>query len=324
MNKNENKYLNLLESISKEGSIKEDRTGTGTISVFGTQTKYDLRDGFPILTTKRVPFGLILSELIWFLNGDTNIEFLLQNNNHIWDEWCFEKWLKDWDFIQDTGDRQFYDLYKKHGLNYRFENEEFMEHYNEYLVLILGLVKDDRYGYYSQKFGNLGPIYGHQWRNIPKNDQIRDLIYGIKNNPDSRRHIVSSWNVENVDRMALPPCHTLFQCYVDGEYLDLQLYQRSADMFLGVPFNITSYSLLLTMLAKECGLKPRFFIHSTGDTHIYSNHCAQVSLQLFREPFEPIAEVEIDDDFNILEPEISKVRIKNYKSQAAIKAPVAI
>lgn len=221
-------YLDLLNRILSEGTRKEDRTGTGTISVFGHQMRFNLEEGFPLLTTKKLHLKSIIYELLWFLQGNTNVKYLQDHGVRIWNEWADEN-------------------------------------------------------------GELGPVYGHQWRSWPDYnggviDQISNVVEQIKKNPDSRRLIVSAWNVAEVDSMALPPCHTLFQFYVADGKLSLQLYQRSADTFLGVPFNIASYALLLQMMAQVAGLKPGEFVHTTGDTHVYTNHLEQVQLQLTRTP----------------------------------------
>lgn len=221
-------YLDLCRRVLEEGTFKEDRTGTGTLSVFGHQMRYNLADGFPMLTTKKLHLKSIIYELLWFLQGDTNVKYLQEHGVRIWNEWADEN-------------------------------------------------------------GDLGPVYGHQWRSWPDYDggtidQIQIILDQIQNNPDSRRMIVSAWNVAEVNKMALPPCHSLFQFYVADGKLSLQLYQRSADIFLGVPFNIASYSLLLLMVAQVCGLQPGEFIHTLGDAHIYKNHLDQVKLQLTREP----------------------------------------
>ncbi|MBQ7388275.1 MAG: thymidylate synthase [Paludibacteraceae bacterium] len=221
-------YLDLLDYVLKNGTTKEDRTGTGTISVFGYQMRFDLSNGFPLLTTKKLHLKSIIHELLWFLNGDTNVKYLQENGVRIWNEWADEN-------------------------------------------------------------GELGPVYGHQWRSWPDYngnsiDQISNVINQIKNNPDSRRLIVSAWNVAEVENMALPPCHTLFQFYVSNGKLSLQLYQRSADIFLGVPFNIASYALLLMMVAQVTDLQVGEFIHTLGDAHIYKNHLEQVHEQLSRQP----------------------------------------
>ena len=221
-------YLDLLQRIVNEGTRKEDRTGTGTLSVFGHQMRFNLEEGFPLLTTKKLHLKSIIHELLWFLKGDTNVKYLHENGVRIWNEWADEN-------------------------------------------------------------GELGPVYGHQWRSWPNYngghiDQIQDIVNALKNNPDSRRMIVSAWNVAEVDQMALPPCHCLFQFYVANGKLSLQLYQRSADTFLGVPFNIASYALLTMMMAQVSGLKPGDFIHTTGDTHLYLNHLEQAKEQLKRTP----------------------------------------
>ena len=214
-------YLDLLQRIVNEGTRKEDRTGTGTLSVFGHQMRFNLEEGFPLLTTKKLHLKSIIHELLWFLKGDTNVKYLQENGVRIWNEWADEN-------------------------------------------------------------GELGPVYGHQWRSGP--NQIKDIVNALKNNPNSRRMIVSAWNVAEVDQMALPPCHCLFQFYVANGKLSLQLYQRSADTFLGVPFNIASYALLTMMMAQVSGLKPGDFIHTTGDTHLYLNHLEQAKEQLKRTP----------------------------------------
>ena len=222
-------YLELLDHVLKNGTRKSDRTGTGTISVFGYQMRFNLEEGFPLMTTKKLHLKSILHELLWFISGDTNIKYLNNNGVNIWNEW-------------------------------------------------------------ADKDGNLGPVYGYQWRSWPagdgrKIDQLNDVIASIKKSPDSRRHIVSAWNAGEIDRMALPPCHILFQYYVAEGKLSCQLYQRSCDIFIGIPFNIASYSLLTLMTAQATGLKPGEFIHTLGDAHIYLNHIDQVRLQLTREPF---------------------------------------
>lgn len=261
-------YQELLVKILKEGTIKEDRTGTGTISIFGTQTRYDLRNSFPLLTTKKVHLKSVIHELLWFISGDTNIKYLKENQVRIWDEWADER-------------------------------------------------------------GDLGPVYGHQWRSWPgadgkTHDQLQKVIEEIKVNPDSRRIIVNAWNVAEIEKMALPPCHTMFQFYVANGELSCQLYQRSADVFLGVPFNIASYSLLTMMIAQVTGLKPGDFIHTTGDTHIYSNHLSQVKTQLQREPKElPVIKINPDVK-SIYDFKYEDFEILNYEPYPAIKAPVAV
>lgn len=261
-------YHDLLQHILDKGTKKEDRTGTGTTSVFGYQMRFDLSEGFPCLTTKKLHLRSIIHELLWFLQGDTNIKYLKDNNVSIWDEWADEN-------------------------------------------------------------GNLGPVYGHQWRSWPDGkggtiDQITKLVEQIKKNPDSRRLIVSAWNVADVDNMALPPCHTLFQFYVADGKLSCQLYQRSADTFLGVPFNIASYALLTMMMAQVCNLEPGDFVHTFGDAHLYSNHIEQAELQLSRDlrPL-PIMKInpEVKDIFGF---KYEDFELLNYDPHPHIKAAVAV
>ena len=261
-------YLKLLEHVKLNGQIKEDRTGTGTLSVFGYQMRFNLNDGFPLLTTKKVHLKSVIYELLWFLSGDTNIKYLKDNNISIWDEWADEN-------------------------------------------------------------GNLGPVYGHQWRSWPTSegkeiDQISNLITQIKKNPDSRRLIVSAWNVGEISKMKLPPCHCFFQFYVADGRLSCQLYQRSADIFLGVPFNIASYALLTQMIAHVCDLKYGEFIHTLGDAHIYMNHIDQVNEQLSRKP-KKLPKIKINpsvkDIFNFKYEDFS---LEEYDPYPLIKAPVAV
>lgn len=261
-------YLDLLDRILTEGVKKEDRTGTGTISVFGNQMRFNLEDGYPLLTTKKLHLKSIIYELLWFLRGDTNIKYLKDHGVSIWDEWADEN-------------------------------------------------------------GELGPVYGHQWRSWPDEnggtiDQIQNVVNQIKNNPDSRRMIVSAWNVAEVERMALPPCHTMFQFYVANGRLSLQLYQRSADTFLGVPFNIASYALLLQMMAQVTGLKAGDFIHTTGDTHLYLNHIEQAKLQLTRTP-RPLPRMIINPDVkDIFDFKYEDFQLEGYEPWPHIKAAVSV
>ena len=261
-------YLDLLDRILTEGVKKEDRTGTGTISVFGNQMRFNLEDGFPLLTTKKLHLKSIIYELLWFLRGDTNIKYLKDHGVSIWDEWADEN-------------------------------------------------------------GELGPVYGHQWRSWPDEnggtiDQIQNVVNQIKNNPDSHRMIVSAWNVAEVERMALPPCHTMFQFYVANGRLSLQLYQRSADTFLGVPFNIASYALLLQMMAQVTGLKAGDFIHTTGDTHLYLNHLEQAKLQLTRTP-RPLPRMIINPDVkDIFDFKYEDFQLEGYDPWPHIKAAVSV
>ena len=261
-------YLNLLQRILDEGAVKTDRTGTGTKSIFGHQMRFDLKDGFPLLTTKKLHLRSIIHELLWFLRGDTNIQYLHDNMVTIWDEWADEN-------------------------------------------------------------GDLGPVYGHQWRSWPDYDggtidQIANVVDLIKHHPDSRRMIVSAWNVAEVDKMALPPCHTLFQFYVADGRLSLQLYQRSADTFLGVPFNIASYALLLQMMAQVTGLEAGEFIHTTGDTHLYLNHLEQARLQLTREP-RPLPRMALNPDVkDLFGFRYEDFQLEGYDPWPHIKAEVAV
>ncbi len=261
-------YLDLLNRIMTEGTQKGDRTGTGTISIFGNQMRFNLEDGFPLLTTKKLHLKSIIHELLWFLNGDTNVKYLQDNGVRIWNEWADEN-------------------------------------------------------------GELGPVYGHQWRSWPDYnggtiDQIQGIVDQLKNNPDSRRMIVSAWNVAEDDRLALPPCHTMFQFYVADGRLSLQLKQRSADTFLGVPFNIASYALLLQMMAQVSGLKAGDFIHTTGDTHLYLNHLEQAKLQLTREP-RPLPKMLINPDVkNIFDFKYEDFQLTDYDPWPHIKAVVSV
>ncbi len=261
-------YLDLLRHVKTTGTHKDDRTGTGTQSVFGYQMRFDLSEGFPLVTTKKLHLRSIIHELLWFLSGDTNIKYLQDNGVKIWDEW-------------------------------------------------------------ADQAGNLGPVYGSQWRSWPtpngeKIDQISSVVEQIKNNPDSRRLIVSAWNVAEIENMALPPCHAFFQFYVADGKLSCQLYQRSADIFLGVPFNIASYALLLMMVAQVCGLKVGEFIHTLGDAHIYSNHFEQADLQLSRAPH-PLPVMKINPDItSIFDFKFEDFELVGYESHPHIKAPIAV
>lgn len=260
-------YLEVLDDILENGTRKEDRTGVGTLSVFGRQMRFDLQKGFPLITTKKTHLKSIIHELLWFIAGDTNTRYLQENNVRIWEPW-------------------------------------------------------------ADKNGDLGKIYGYQWRSWTAHnrniDQLTQLIESLRNNPNSRRHIISAWNVGDLDEMALPPCHILFQFYVADNKLSCQLYQRSADMFIGVPFNIASYSLLTMMIAQSTGYEAGEFVHTLGDAHIYLNHVEQVKTQLSREPF-PLATMHINPDVNsIFDFKYNDFEIKNYTAHPHIKAPVAV
>ena len=261
-------YLDLMQHILDNGVRKEDRTGTGTLSVFGYQMRFNLADGFPAVTTKKLHFRSIIHELLWFLQGSTNIQYLHDNRVTIWDEWADEN-------------------------------------------------------------GDLGPVYGYQWRSWPDGngrsiDQITQLINSLTNNPDSRRHIVSAWNVADVDNMALPPCHLLYQFYVAEGKLSCQLYQRSADVFLGVPFNIASYALLTMMVAQVTGLELGDFVHTFGDAHLYLNHLEQANMQLSRDPY-PLPQMQINPDVtSIFDFKYEDFKLVDYQCHPAIKAPIAV
>lgn len=261
-------YLDLLNNVLESGNLKEDRTGTGTKSIFGYQMRFNLQEGFPLVTTKKLHLRSIIHELLWFLQGNTNIDYLHQNKVTIWDEWADEK-------------------------------------------------------------GDLGPVYGKQWRAWETKDgkvidQISELIEQIKTNPNSRRLLVSAWNVGDVDKMALPPCHVLFQFYVANNKLSCQLYQRSADIFLGVPFNIASYAILTHMIAQVCNLEVGDFVHTFGDAHLYTNHFDQARLQLSRSPY-PLPELKLNKEIkNIFDFRFEDIEIINYQSHPTIKAPIAI
>lgn len=287
-------YLDLCRYILENGETRMDRTQTGTKSCFGYQMRMDLREGFPLLTTKKVFFRGIAEELLWFISGNTNIQPLVQKNVRIWNEWPYEKYKKSDDYQNET-------------------MEEFIEK----------IKNDDEF---ALKYGDLGPVYGKQWRDFFGVDQLKELIEGLKENPFSRRHIISAWNPAQLNEMALPPCHAFMQFYVssDQKYLSCQLYQRSADVFLGVPFNIASYALLTHLIASVCGYEAKEFIHTFGDVHIYKDHLEQIELQLTRTP-RKLPQIKINPAItNIEDFTYEDLEIIGYDPYPAIKGKVSV
>ena len=295
-------YLDLLDKIMRDGVVKGDRTGTGTRSIFGHQMRFDLEEGFPLLTTKRVFLKGVIRELLWFLAGDTNIKYLVDNGVHIWDNDAY---------------RYYNELCVRHGVLPVTEEA--------FLAAAQAGTLSPIEGY---TFGDLNHVYGYQWRSWPRPDgggidQIRQVVDTIKRNPDSRRMIVSAWNVAEVDDMALPPCHVLFQFYVAEGRLSCQLYQRSADTFLGVPFNIASYALLTMMIARECGLRAGEFVHTLGDAHLYLNHLEQAREQLSRTP-RPLPRMRLNPDVkSVFDFRYDDFTLEGYDPWPAIKAPMS-
>lgn len=290
-------YQDFLRYILENGTKKEDRTGTGTISVFGYQMRFNLNDGFPLVTTKKLHLKSIIHELLWFIAGDTNIDYLCKNGVNIWNDWPYQK--------------------------YKNSNEFAGEDMKAFAQKI---ATDQRF---AQQYGELGPVYGKQWRHWKDEhgteiDQLANLMQQIKNNPDSRRLIISAWNVAEIEHMTLPPCHSLFQFYVINGKLSCQLYQRSADAFLGVPFNIASYALLTMMVAQVCNLELGDFVHTFGDAHIYLNHIEQVELQLSRNPY-PLPSMKINPDIkSIFDFKFEDFELVNYQAHPHIKGEVAV
>lgn len=295
-------YLDLLTKIMEDGVDKGDRTGVGTRSVFGAQARFDLSEGFPLLTTKKVFLKGIIHELVWFVRGDTNIKYLVDNGVRIWNEWPYQKYLEA---------NNLADKYPKYTPEWEAKMKEFVEN----------IKNDDEF---AKQWGDLGPVYGKQWRNFGGVDQLMDVINRLKTNPNDRRMIVSAWNPPEIPNMALPPCHLLYQFYVADGKLSLQMYQRSCDTFLGVPFNIASYSLLLMMVAQVTGLKPGTFVHVYGDLHLYSNHFEQVKEQLSREP-RKLPTMKINPNVkNIDDFVFEDFTLEGYDPHPTIKAPIAV
>ena len=287
-------YHALLNEILEKGTDRLDRTSTGTRSIFGYQMRFDLAEGFPLLTTKKVHFRSVVHELLWFITGSTNIRPLVLNNVRIWNEWPYERFVKS-------------DAYNNESL------DEYVER-----------IKNDQT--FADKHGNLGPVYGKQWRDFNGVDQLKQLIEGIRHNPFSRRHIISAWNPAELENMALPPCHMMMQFYVssDRKRLSCQLYQRSADVFLGVPFNIASYALFTHLIAQVCDLEAGEFVHTFGDVHIYNDHLEQVALQLSREPL-PLAHLRLNPMIKEIENfRYEDIELLDYQSHPAIKAKVSV
>ncbi|MCH8519262.1 MAG: thymidylate synthase [Nanoarchaeota archaeon] len=298
-------YHKLLQFLLDKGDSKEDRTGVGTISHFGYQMRFDLSKGFPLLTTKKVFHRSIFHELIWFLQGSTNIKYLVDNNVNIWNEWPFQFYLKA---------NNLEDEFLKYSEKWHEKLKEFVEN-----------VKEDEE--FAKKWGELGPVYGKQWRDFNGVDQISRILKEIKETPHSRRIIVNAWNaaeIEEMQKSGLPPCHTMFQFYVKDNKLSCQLYQRSADVFLGVPFNIASYAALTYMVAHVCDLEVGDFVHTFGDVHIYNNHIEQVKEQLSRSSFEPPKFKINTNTKNLFDITFENLEIIEYKSQTPIKAPIAV
>lgn len=313
INPHDAEYLKLLRHIKENGVKKEDRTGTGTTGVFGYQMRFDLQKGFPLLTTKKMGWKSIVHELLWFIKGDTNLRYLAQNNVHIWDDWPYKHYLQ-------ANGKNVPDIHTDAG---RAEWESGLKEF------IAQIIADEEF---ANKWGDLGPVYGYQWRKwkTPDGrtiDQLKNVVDTLKKSPTSRRIIVSAWNPSDIDEMAiagLPPCHCLFQFFVADGKLSCQLYQRSCDTFLGVPFNIASYALLTAMIAQATGLEAGEFVWTGGDTHLYSNHMTQVDEQLSREAF-PAPKLWLNPEVkDLFEFGIDDIRIDDYQSHGPIRAPIAV
>ena len=305
MNSLDKQYQKLLDDILVNGVSKEDRTGTGTYSVFGRQIRHDMKEGFPLLTTKKMAWKTMTKELLWFLSGDTNIKWLVENGCNIWNGDAYRAYLN------------------KPSVKEQWEKGGDVAEMDVFIDIVKNEAESD--------WGELGPVYGKQWRDWNGNDQIKNLIKGLKENPDSRRHMVSAWNVSDLNQMVLPPCHYGFQCYVrDGKYLSLMWNQRSVDTFLGLPFNIASYGMLLLMLAKECDLIPDQLIGNLGDVHLYKNHVEQAIEQTKRESY-PLPDLKLISNYNFRaamkgnmdEIDLNDFVLLGYQSHSTIKAPLS-
>lgn len=313
----EQEYLNLCKRVLQNGSNKEDRTETGTLSVFGHQMRFDLSKGFPIMTTKHVPFRVVAEELFWFIKGETQLKPLLEKQVNIWNEWAFEKWFSsdeyDGDLFQDDW-KDKYNTSRDYYLSIRSE-----------IVRFKNMILESEG--FNKKWGDLGPIYGKQWRSWEGSDkiidQLKNVMQSLKENPNSRRHIVSAWKPDEIEDMALPPCHILFQFYIADNKLSCQLYQRSGDVFLGIPFNIASYSLLVHLMAKSLGVEVGEFIHVIGDAHIYNNHIEKVEEQLDRTPKE-LPTLLIKEQKDLFDYTMEDIELIGYDPHGVIKAQVAI
>ncbi len=295
-------YLDLLKHVLENGEKKEDRTGTGTLGTFGYQMRFDLSKGFPLLTTKKTYMRAITHELLWFIKGDTNIKYLVENKVNIWNEWPYQNFLKQ---------NNLEELYPKYSEAWKARMKEYLEQ-----------IKTNEE--FAKKWGDVGPVYGKQWRDFNGVDQLKNTLELIKQSPHSRRMIICAWNPTQIQNMLLPPCHCLFQFNVTNKKLSCQLYQRSCDVFLGVPFNIASYALLTIMVARHCGLEPGTFVWTGGDVHLYLNHLDQTREQLQRQP-RPLPNLTINKDkTNLFDITFEDIKVENYDPHPPIKAPISV
>ncbi|MBT4446364.1 thymidylate synthase [archaeon] len=295
-------YLDLLTHILENGTRKDDRTGTGTVGVFGYQMRFDLQKGFPLLTTKKVFMRAITHELLWFINGDTNIKYLVENKVNIWNEWPYQNFIEK---------NNLNEIYPKYSIEWKARMKEYVEQ-----------IKSDPI--FAERFGDVGPVYGKQWRDFNGIDQLKNVVEQIKNDPNSRRMIVCAWNPSQISSMLLPPCHCLFQFNVANGKLSCQLYQRSCDVFLGVPFNIASYALLTMMVARATGLEPGDFVWTGGDVHLYLNHLDQVQEQLGRHPRQLPKLLMNPSKTDLFNFTFDDIKLEDYEPHPAIKAPISV